>query len=154
MGYRLTAKNYRWWSLLICLLSVASIRRKLLKRLIPKNVAIIQIQKFETYDSDLKKINFIPKKSSIIFRRMRIYSRFNNIFDLFLKKIVFSLQLVSRLALDFRTFMENMKMSSSLLKILEPGINVFKSNSQITKKKIFWNISTIYECVEKLSMII
>ena len=30
-GYRLTAKNKRFWSLLILLLSVASIRRKLLK---------------------------------------------------------------------------------------------------------------------------
>ena len=39
--------------------------------------------------------------------------------------------LFSRLALDFRTFLENMKMSSSLSKIFETGINVFKSNSQI-----------------------
>ena len=30
MGYRLTAKKYRWWSLLILVLSVASVRRKLL----------------------------------------------------------------------------------------------------------------------------
>ena len=30
------------------------------------------------------------------------------------------------LALDFRTFLENMKMSSSLTKILETEINVFK----------------------------
>ena len=43
------------------------------------------------------------------------------------------------LALDFRTFLENMKMSSLLSKILETGIKVFK---------------TIYECVEKLIMII
>ena len=33
------------------------------------------------------------------------------------------------LALDFRTFLENMKMSSSLTKILETRINVFKSNT-------------------------
>ena len=37
-GYRLTAKNKRFSLLLILLLSVASIRRKLLNRLIPKNV--------------------------------------------------------------------------------------------------------------------
>ena len=37
------------------------------------------------------------------------------------------------LALDFRTFLKNIKMSSSLSKILETGINVFKSNSQIIK---------------------
>ena len=43
-------------------------------------------------------------------------------------------------------------MSSSLSKILETGINVFKSNYQIIKK--YYQISTIYECVEKLSMII
>ena len=46
-----------------------------------------------------------------------------------------------------------MKMSSSLSKILEIGINVFKSNFQIIKIK-YYEISTIYECVEKLSMII
>ena len=38
------------------------------------------------------------------------------------------------LALDFRTFLENMNMSSSLSKILETGINVFKSNYRIIKK--------------------
>ena len=36
-GYRLTAKNYRWWSLLILLLSVASIRRNWKKRLFPSD---------------------------------------------------------------------------------------------------------------------
>ena len=35
--------------------------------------------------------------------------------------------------MDFRTFLENMKMSSSLSKIPETGINVFKSNYQIIK---------------------
>jgi len=39
------------------------------------------------------------------------------------------------LALDFRTFLESMKMSSSSLKILETGINVFESNYQIIKNK-------------------
>ena len=39
------------------------------------------------------------------------------------------------LALDFRSFLENMKMSL-LSKILERGKNVFKCNSQIIKKNI------------------
>jgi len=44
---------------------------------------------------------------------------------------------------------ENMKMSSSLSKILETGINVFKNNSQTMKNTKYYEISTIYECVEK-----
>ena len=43
-------------------------------------------------------------------------------------------------------------MSSSLSKILEAGINVFKSNYQIIKNKKYYEILTIYERVEKLSM--
>jgi len=35
-----------------------------------------------------------------------------------------------------------MTMSSSLLKILETGINVFKSNSHIMKKTKYYEIST------------
>ena len=52
--YRLTAKNKRFWSLLILLRSVVSIRRKLLKRHITKNAAYIQIQKVAISDSDRK----------------------------------------------------------------------------------------------------
>ena len=37
------------------------------------------------------------------------------------------------LALDFRTFLENIKMLSLLLKILETGINLFIINSQTIK---------------------
>ena len=52
----LTTKNKCFWSLLILFLSVASIRRKLLKkRLIPKTVGFIQIQKVATFNSDRKK---------------------------------------------------------------------------------------------------
>ena len=40
---------------LILLLSVASVMRKLLKLLIPKNVAYIKIQKVATFNSDRKK---------------------------------------------------------------------------------------------------
>ena len=65
---------------------------------------------------------------------------FHNIFDL-KKKI--------SLALDFRTFLENMNMSSSLSKILKTGINVFKRNSQIMKNTKYYDISTIYDCAEK-----
>ena len=50
--------------------------------------------------------------------------------------------------LDFRTFLENMKMSSSLFKILKTGLNVFKSNyhviekqKNITKYKLYTNES-------------
>ena len=59
-GYRLTAKNKRFWSLLILLLSFASIRRKLLKR---SDVASIQIQKVAKFKTDRKKINLTPNKS-------------------------------------------------------------------------------------------
>ena len=38
--------------------------------------------------------------------------------------------------------------------MLETGIHGFKSNSQIMKNKKYYEISTIYECVEKLSMTI
>ena len=47
--------------------------------------------------------------------------------------LIFRLQLVFTARLDFRTFLENMKMSSSLSKNLETGMNVFKSNSEIKK---------------------
>ena len=40
-------------------------------------------------------------------------------------------------------------MSSSLPKILEAGINVFKSNSQIMKNKKCYEMFTLYECVKK-----
>ena len=59
-GYRLNAIKKRFWSLLILLLSVASIRKKLLKT---KNVVSIQIQKDATFNSDRKQINLIPNKS-------------------------------------------------------------------------------------------
>ena len=42
-----------------------------------------------------------------------------------------------------------MKMSSSLSKILEAGLNVFKRNSQIMKNTKYYEISTIYEWVAK-----
>ena len=67
---------------------------------------------------------------------------FHNIFDfVFLNNI--------SLALDFRTFLENMKMSSLISKILQTEMNVFKSNSQIMKNKKYYEILTIYVCVEK-----
>ena len=69
---------------------------------------------------------------------------FHHIFDFVFLKIIFSIQLFLRLALDFRTFLENMKMSSLLSKILETGINVFKIKIQIIKNKNYNEISTIY----------
>ena len=47
------------------------------------------------------------------------------------------------LAQDFRTFLEKMKMSSSLSKIFKTGINVF------IKNKKYYEKSTTYECVDK-----
>ena len=38
----------------------------------------------------------------------------------------------------FRIYLENMKMSFSLPKILETGINIFISNSQIITIKIYY----------------
>ena len=58
------------------------------------------------------------------------------------------------LALDFRTFLEKMKMSFSLSKILGTGINFSKVTLRSWKLKKYYEISTIYECVEKKSMII
>ena len=62
-GYRLTAKNERFWSLLILLLSVASIRRKLLKSTYTEERMALQIQKVATFNSDRKKNQIIQKKS-------------------------------------------------------------------------------------------
>jgi len=45
-------------------------------------------------------------------------------------------------------------MSSLLSKILKTGINVFKSNSQIIKNKKYYEISTIYDCIKKIDLII
>ena len=64
-GYNLTAKKKRFWSLLILLLSIASIRRKLLTTNYTEEcrVASRQIQKVATFKSDRKIINLIPNKS-------------------------------------------------------------------------------------------
>ena len=46
---------------------------------------------------------------------------------------------------NIRTFLENMKMSSSFSKILTTGINVFKSNYPIMRNKILlWNINYLW----------
>ena len=49
----------------LTILSVASIRGNLLKQLMLKNVASMQIQKVVTFYSDHKKVNLIPNKSFI-----------------------------------------------------------------------------------------
>ena len=61
-GYRLTGKNDRWQSLLILLLSIPSIRRKIVKTTHTEERSV-QIQKVATFVSDRKKINLIPDKS-------------------------------------------------------------------------------------------
>ena len=83
-GYRLTAKNNRAWSLLILLLSVASIMRKLLKtKLVPKKVESIQIEKVATDDSNHKNINLISNHSDITNNSHRL------IFDAFVNSCYF-----------------------------------------------------------------
>ena len=58
-GYIPKAKNYRFLSLLILLLSVVSIRRKLLKTTYGEERSVHKIQKVVIYDSGRKKINSI-----------------------------------------------------------------------------------------------
>jgi len=60
----------RFWSLLILLLSVVSVRRKLLKT---KNVVSIRIQKDATFNSDRKQINLIPNHSEITNNSQRLF---------------------------------------------------------------------------------
>ena len=52
-------------------------------------------------------------------------------------------RLTAVLALDFRTFLENVKMSSSLSKILKTGINVFKINYQNIKNEKHYSKPTL-----------
>ena len=68
--------------------------------------------------------------------------------------IILFLIIFSLLVFTVGAFLENIKMSSSLSKILETWINILKRNSQIIKNEKCYEISTIYECVEKLSMTI
>ena len=78
--YRHTAKNNCFWSLLFIFLSVAPIKRKLLKTTYTVERSVYTIQKVAIYDWDRKIINLIANKSfryynpysSIIFRRIRI----------------------------------------------------------------------------------
>ena len=63
--YRFTSKNFLWGLLLILLLSVGSIRRKLLK------TNHIQIQKVAILYSDRMKINLIPNKLFRYFRFLK-----------------------------------------------------------------------------------
>jgi len=101
-----------------------------------KNVASIQIQKVATFGSYKNQFNskqIIQILQPIVIdlfltHCIHIKIIFHKIFDFFLDNI--------SLTLDFRIFLENMKMSSSLSKTLETGINVFKSNYQIIKKNI------------------
>jgi len=55
--------------------------------------------------------------------------------ELYLIEHINLITLFSLLAQNFQTFMENMKILSSLSKILETRINVFKSNSSRSLKK-------------------
>ena len=70
---RLMAKNKRFWSLLILLLSVASIRRKLFKTTHIEDVASIQIQKVAIFDSDRKKNQLNSKQVIKILQPITIH---------------------------------------------------------------------------------
>ena len=74
-GYRRNAKNMRFWSLLILLLSVASIRRNLLKTIHTEEWSAHKIQKVVTFNSDRKIINLIPNKnhSDITTNNLRLF---------------------------------------------------------------------------------
>ena len=80
-GSRLTAKNKRFWSLLILLLSVASVRKKLLKTTHTEERNVhTNCRKLQHTTWIVKKIHLISNKSfryyklqsSIIFRRISI----------------------------------------------------------------------------------
>ena len=47
------------------------------------------------------------------------------------------------------TFPEIMENVAFIIKILQSGMNVFKSRSRIIESKKYYEIVTIYECVEK-----
>ena len=78
-GYRLTAKNYRWWSQPILLLSVASIMRKLLKMTLTEERSKYKFGKLQhttwivKNQFNIKQIIQILKPIWVIFRRIRIY---------------------------------------------------------------------------------
>ena len=82
-------ESNRFWSLLILLLSVASIRRELLKTTYSEECSVhTNSESCNLYDSNCKIINFILNKSfrycnlwsSNIFRRIRIQLMFHNFF--------------------------------------------------------------------------
>ena len=82
-----------------------------------------------------------------------IYSWYFIIFLIFINQY-FANNFLSQLALNFRTFLENMMMSSSLSKILETELKVFNSNSRVIKKiKKYYETSSFYECFGKKSII-
>ena len=87
-GYTLNAIKKRFWSLLILLLSIASIRRKLLKTINSEERSVIQIQKdAATFNSDRKQLFFDAFVNSwyfiifCIFHDLRV--TFENIYSCF-----------------------------------------------------------------------
>ena len=73
---------------------------------------------------------------------------FHNIFYFVFFKINIS-QIRLQLVFTTSAFPENMENVVFIIKILETGMNVFKSHSQIIESKKYYEILTIYECVEK-----
>ena len=78
------------------------------------------------FKSSLLKSKLI-KLMNISRKKKHFYAPWN-----ILKNYYYVKNLFSRLALDFRSFLENMRMSSSLSEILKIlGMNVFKNNTRI-----------------------
>jgi len=78
-GNRLTSKNIRWWLLLFLLLSVASIRRKLLKTAYTEERSVHTNSESCNIRLGRKKINLIPNKSFSYCK----FATYNNRFEPF-----------------------------------------------------------------------
>jgi len=134
------AKYYRWWSLLILLLSVAFIRRKLLKTThIEERCVHTNSESYSILLGSLKN-QFNSKQIIQILQPIIIDNTHLYIVDFLIFLIFFKTNISLTTCFHgwrwiFRTFLENMKTSSSLSKILETKINVFESNSQIIKNQ-------------------
>ena len=135
----------RFWSLLILLLSVVSVRRKLLKT---KNVVSIRIQKDATFNSDRKQINLIPNHSEITNNSQRLF------FEAFVNNWYFIIFCIFH---DLRVTFENIYSYFRGFLIMKttfsyfPGMFENRAPAKIIFKKNlkYYKILTMYEFVEK-----
>ena len=108
------------------------------------NVASIQIQKDAIFHSERKKNQFNTKETIYVLQPI--------IIDFF-QYLIFHL-IFHGWPLDFRTILENMKMSPSLLEHPRNRNESFQINSFIINNLKYYEISTLCKCVDKKSMII